>query len=263
MKKKIFTTWALIAIIFVSCENETTNLSTTTELEKPVVMNVYCQSNPSECWSRVEYQYKNGNLVLEKKINNGELYSETTFEYNLNNQLLKEIYDMILDKHEKIYIYNEANQLVKIKNTTIHYHSDGQIETQSESEVTFEYENNLLVKETTYWGGAVTYEYDNNGRVITKIDYTKMGEKHHITHYEYTDNLKTEEWTETNLENIIYRHKFQYDSKNRLIKVTEDDKTIEENMYEGNRLTEKREYYFGIDPGYFFCSGNYIYQYEY
>jgi hypothetical protein len=43
----------------------------------------------------------------------------------------------------------------------------------------------------------------------------------------------------------------------------EENNIIEENDYIDNRLNEKRTYYFGIDPGYDVCYGNYIYRYEY
>jgi hypothetical protein len=122
----------------------------------------------------------------------------------------------------------------------------------------------LLVKEVAYWGGFNIYEYDKNGRMISNTDYTKTGEKHHITHYKYSGNLKIEEWKEVSYTGSrIYLRKFRYDSKNRLTEVIENDKLVEENFYDENRLIEKREYYFGIDPGYFACNGNYIYKYEY
>jgi len=75
--------------------------------------------------------------------------------------------------------------------------------------------------------------------------------------------LKVEEKKETAAGSVMYIHIFQYDSENKLTRIFEGENIIEENFYDGNRLIEKRTYYFGIDPGFDICYGNYIYKYEY
>lgn len=258
--KKIIQITSLFVII-TSCTKD--NGPIFTQLDKPNAVNIYCQTNPDEYYQRIEYQYNNDNLISETTFSNGKIYSIRTFEYNTNNKLSKEICDLILNKYEKLFIYNELNQLISIKNTFIYFDSNGQIETKYESDATFEYENNLLVREVEYWGGSNTYEYDDVDNIITKTEYTKNGEKHHITHYTYSGSLKTKEWKETYVGTTMYFRTYLYNSIGRLTKVLENDKIIVENSYDDNRLLEKKEYYFGIDPGFDFCYGNYIYKYEY
>ena len=115
-----------------------------------------------------------------------------------------------------------------------------------------------------YWGGWNIYEYDASGRMTTHTDYTATGERHHITHFKYAGDLKIKEWKETAYTGTrMYLRKFKYDNNQRLIQVLEDDKIVEENAYTGDRLTEKRVCYWGINPGFSPCNGNYLYKYEY
>lgn len=232
------------------------------DLERPASMTVYCQNSPDEVLRKVEYEYEQGNLIKETTLKGDEIYSKTTYEYNSEMYIIKETYETSLRKVEKSYVYNETNQLINIIHKTIDYDLEGQIVNESESEAPLEYENNLLVKEWAYWGGYNTYEYEN-GKVVTKNDYTKNGELHHITNYKYSGDLKVEEKKETAAGSVMYIHIFQYDSENRLISIIEGENTIEKNFYDENKLIEKRTYYFGIDPGFDVCYGNYIYKYEY
>ncbi len=72
-----------------------------------------------------------------------------------------------------------------------------------------------------------------------------------------------EEKKETKVGGLIYLKTYEYDSQGRLVKIQDEENTIEENDYVDNELIEKRTYYFGIDPGFDVCYGNYIYRYEY
>ena len=72
-----------------------------------------------------------------------------------------------------------------------------------------------------------------------------------------------EERKETVAGNLMYSRIMHYDLAGRLVRITEGDNTVENNTYEGNRLIEKRTYYFGIDPGFDPCYGNYLNVYTY
>jgi hypothetical protein len=232
------------------------------DLEKPVAMNVFCQSSSNTVLSRIEYEYCNDHLTLETTLYNGEIQNKTTYEYNSNNQLIFEADTAYQRKTEKTFFYNERNQLINIKYKFIDYNSIGEVINVNDYEAPREYKNNWLAKEWEYWGGFNTYDYKND-KVITKVDYTKMGQKHHITTYKYSGDLLIEEKKETIAGGLIYLKYFKYDSKNRLTKIQDGENTIEEYDYIDKRLIEKRTYYFGIDPGFFSCNGNYIYKYEY
>ena len=259
MKRLIQT--ILILCFALSCSKDD-NLLQPAVLDEPIAMNVFCQNTPNDILRRVEYEYSNDILITETTRSNGEIQSKITFEYNSDNQLTLEIYETDWKKTEKTFIYNELNQLVNIIYKFTDYDNNGQVIDESESEAPLEYEKNQLVKEWMYWGGFNTYEY-KDGKVVTKIDYTKNGTKHHITRYKYSGELKIEERKETAVASMIYKLTFHYDSKNRLTKIIEDENIIEENDYNENKLAEKRTYYFGIDPGFDVCYGNYIYRYEY
>jgi YD repeat-containing protein len=258
---KVFIQTIAILCFIISCSKDESLLHPA-ELDEPTAMTVFCQKSSNDTLRRVEYEYDNDNLITETKYYNGDIQSKTTFEYNSDNHLILETYKTDLQKTKKAFIYNELNQLINVTYKFTEYDSNGQIIYESESEAPLEYENNQLVKEWEYWGGFNRYEY-KNGKVVTKIEYTKTGEKHHITTYKYYDDLLIEEKKETNVGGLIYLKSYKYDSQNRLTTIHDRENIIEENDYIEKRLIEKRTYYFGMDPGFDVCFGNYIYRYEY
>ena len=267
MKKVCILTIVVLFVALTNCtEKEDYVQISNNPLTEPATTKVFCQANPEVCYQETKYEYDNNLLISEKVFYFGELNSQKTFEYNSNGQLKKEIYDMISWIQEKDFIYNTTNQLEKIIYTNIYYNSDREeIYSRTQSEETFEYRKNLLVKHVANWGGLDTYEYDTKDRMITHTNYNMVtGERYHIIHYKYSGNLKIEEWTEVvETGKIMYRHKFEYDKNNRLTQVLEDGKIIEENLYRGDKLIEKRTSYFGIDPCFYPCCGKCIYKYEY
>ncbi|WP_192350777.1 hypothetical protein [Algoriphagus sp. Y33] len=259
MKKLVYL--LTILLLMNGCYKDE-DLLKTAILDDPSAMIVFCQRAPADTLRKVSYEYSNNNLIAETIFNNGEIIDKTTFDYNSDNQLIFETYVTNLQVVEKSYIYNELNQLINIKYKFTDYNADGQISNESESDAPREYQNNQLVKEWESWGGFNTYEY-KNGKVVTKINYTKSGEKHHFTYYTYSGDLLIEEKKETNVGGLMYLKTYTYDSQNRLIQIRDRENIIEENDYNDKKLIEKRTYYFGIDPGFDVCYGNYIYRYEY
>lgn len=235
---------------------------------KPIAMNVYCQSSPHDIAWRIEYEYDHNNLVTETRLSNGAVRRKKSFEYDSDGRITEETLEFSNTKTKKSYIYNDFNQLIKVKRRSSEYDADGQLIRESESEDTFEYENNHLVKELQSWGGVITYEY-KGGNLVKKTTFTKYGDAHHITTYEYEDedggevDLLTVEHKETAQGNTMYHKTFFYDSWNRLVTVKDGDDIIEEYVYDEEDLVLKKEFYFGIDPCYSPCCGNYLYRYEY
>lgn len=254
----------LISVLLtVSSYSNEDNITLLAKLDNPTSMIVFCQESQDVPLRTVNYVYdQNDNLIAETSTRNGESPSEIRFEYNTDNQITLEVHLTDHRKTESTYVYNEANQLVNILYKLTDYDTDGQITAETEMEAPREYINDQLVKEWEYWGGFSTYEY-KDGKVVTKIDHTKNGGKHHFTYYKYSGNLLTEEKKETRLGGLMYLKTYHYDSQNRLTQIRDQENVVEESDYNGNRLIEKREYYFGIDPGYFPCQGNYVYRYEY
>ncbi|MGF1584571.1 MAG: hypothetical protein ACFCUM_04560 [Bacteroidales bacterium] len=249
-------------LILIGCSKDGDLLNSTVS-DKPSAMNVFCQKTPNDTIRRITYEYDNDNLMTESNFYNGDIQERTTYEYNTDNQLILETYETFLRKTVKSYIYNELSQLINIIYLSIDYDSNGQTEAINESEAPREYENNQLVKEWHSWGGFNTYEY-SNGNVVNKVEYTRNGDRHHITTYKYLKDFLIEEKKETRLGSLIFLKTYTYDSKNRLIQIRDkENNLIEERHYINNNLIEKRTYYFGIDPGFDRCYGNYIYRYEY
>lgn len=257
----------LILLIATACSEDDNKLKPDKKLEtdkqdEPVAKIIFCQSSPNDTLKKIEYDYENSNLIKEITLQNGEIVSTTMYEYNSDNQKIKEVTDKYRRKIAKTFIYNDLDQLIEIEYTISDYDTNGVLVDTSKYEETYVYENGLLIKEREYWGGLVTYEYTNR-KLTKKIEYTKIGQKHHITTYEYSDDLLIEEIKKTRTGSIIYNKTFYYDSKDRLIIVKDGENIIKENFYSENKLIETRKYYYGIDPCYDICCGNYIYRYEY
>lgn len=254
----------ILTIIFLTALGCSKDSSPTAPLgtENPSAMVVFCQAFPDDKLLSVAYEYDNGNLITETWIRNGAVQNETTFDYSPDDRIVLEVYSTDSRKVEKIYVYDDNLQLINILHRTIDFDGNGEITNEGQSEAPREYENNRLVKEWESWGGFKTYGY-SNGKITTKIDHTKNGQEHHTTTYTYSGDLLTQETKETKTGGLLYLKTYLYDSHDRLIKILDGKDVIEENDYIDNRLTERRTYYFGIDPGYDVCYGNYIYRYQY
>lgn len=250
-----------ICWIVISCSNDDSIL-TPIPVDKPRQMVVFCAHLPNDALRVVTYEYERNNLISETSTAKGQMQSKRTFEYDSENKLIKEVYTEIGLKIEEIYVYNAKNQLINVLYTFTNYDEAGKITTVEKKEAPREYKNDQLVKEWEHWGGFNTYEY-SNGKVVTKIRYTKQGQKSSITKYTYHRGLLREERTETVIGNLLYLRVYEYNIQNRLIRIREGENIIEENDYIGNRLIEKRTYYFGMDPGFFICGGNFVQKYKY
>lgn len=258
--RKLFQASVLFGLI-LSCSDQD-GYKRPVESTFPAAMNVSCQNAADEILHRVEYLYEDNLPIKETTLINGLVHSRKIFEYNLQGKLKLETYVTDWFKMEKTFVYNDLSQLINIIYKTTNYNANGQIVDEHVEEAPLEYENNKLTKEWATWGGFTTYEYLND-KLTTKVDYTKYAEKHHITTYSYSGDFVIEEKKETAFGSLIYDKTFQYDSDNRLISIVDDGNTIEEYFYEDEKLIEKRTHYFGIDPGFDVCYGNYIYKYEY
>lgn len=258
MKKLLF---ALTFIgILQGCSKD--DNSPALKLERPITMTVFCPNALNTAISQTDYEYDLENLIRLTLKNYGEITSVTNYEYNSKNQLIKETCDQDLRNTEITYVYNESDQLINKLYKIADLDANGLVLRTTESESPLEYENNFLVKDFETWGGWNTYEYSNN-KLIKKNFYTSSGQLHWIMTFKYSGDLKIEEKNQTFNGTIIYTKSYEYDSDGRLEKVIDDGNVIEQNLYDGNKLLEKRIYYFGIDPGYYACNGNFIYKYQY
>ncbi|TRX44914.1 hypothetical protein FNH22_31690 [Fulvivirga sp. M361] len=259
--QRIFMLLSIFFTVF-SCSNDE-NILTPAELDDPSKMIVFCQASQEDPWRTLDYKYdNNGNLITEISMRDEKVQSEITYEYDSDNLLTTEVHLTDDSKTEKTFVYNESKQLINVLYKFTNYDSDGNVTNESESEAPREYDGSQLIKEWESWGGFNTYEY-LNGKIITEINHTKNGSKHHFTYYKYSGDLLVEEKKENKVGGLIHFKTYVYDSQNRLIQIRDRENIIEESDYNDNKLIEKREYYFGIDPCYSACCGNFIYSYEY
>ena len=261
MKNLLLITLSLLTIIACSKEKAEEIILIAPELENPSIIKLHCQSSMDEVYSKIENEYENDNLIKQTTFYFESLYSENTFEYNSDDQITFEVFLTDSRSTEKTYVYNAENLLINVL-YKLNDIENGQIISFTEDEAPREYENGLMVKEWHTWGGFNTYEYDGD-KLSKKTDHRTSGAPHHITTYHYENGLLSEEIKVTVTGNTLYSKTYHYDDQNRLIEIQDQGNVIELNTYADNQLTEKRENYFGIDPGFYPCDGNYFYTYEY
>lgn len=257
--KKILFVITLIGILQGCLKDDS---SSNIEMQSPISMTVLCMNAPNDTVSQTDYEYESENLIKVTVLSNKEIYSVTNFEYNSQNLIIKETRDQYSSKTEITYIYNKSKQLTNKLYKNSEFDPNGVLLRTTEYETTLEYQNDLLIKDVETWGGWNTYEY-SNGKLTTKNVFTKTGQLYWILKFKYSGGLKVEEKNQTAGGNIIYTKIFEYDSERRLVKVIEDGNIVEQNIYDTNKLVEKRIFYFGIDPGFSACNGNFIYKYQY
>lgn len=257
----LLTGFVVCLILLGGCQKND-NLQQPPALDEPKTVHRFCEDAPDVELSKTEFHYHNGNVVSKTSFIDGNIHEETTYTYNAENQLINETYVTLQVTINKELIYNEFGQHVNTFSRTTYFDGDGQITNEVVSEAPKEYGNNLLVKAWADWGGFTTYFYEN-GKKVKQISHTKAGEEHHITTYKYRGHLLAEEKMETGAGKLMSLKKYSYDSENRLTKIFDGEHLIEENIYQDNRLIAKRTYYFGIDPGFSACNGNFIYKYAY
>lgn len=253
--------FVLVGVLLSCSEPDEIPIKTLGNLEQPQAMNIYCQKSPGKIFQRFEYEYENNKLKLVVNLKDDVIYSETTYEYD-SDVLKKETFDSDFTFSEKFYVYNDKDQLVNVIYNVKSYNAEGDLESDEKFEAPLEYENDLLVKKWELWGAYYIYEYED-GKIVTEYFYSQSGNLWHVIHKKYKNDLILEEKIVNARGDILSVRKFSYDKEQRLINITSEGNTVEEYIYMENRLMEKKTFYYGIDPGFDPCYGNYLYKYEY
>lgn len=230
----------------------------------------FCQSNPdNEIWSKIFTRDKAGNVIEETTLFNGLPNMKTTREFNLSNQQENDstFYNSggnWFFQHSHKYIF-QRNRLAEI----LRYKPCGTISHKT----TYEYNGNKLrCEEFWYFSDnewkfqyAHRFEFNRNGKLSKKESFqTEKKDKVYDTFiYSYSNNKLVEEKRIIQTGTTDYVLKFTYTSKGFPNETIQDGNVIEKNYYTNGRLTEKHTFYFGIDPGFSQCNGNFVYRYEY
>ncbi|WP_372949576.1 hypothetical protein [Mariniphaga sp.] len=220
--------------------------------------------------------------------------SSKTFSYDKNGNVIKEVISYIgipeiMNKRE----FNESSQ--QLTDSTFYYRSD---EWQYQNSTRYIYSRNLLSEKHRYnsdgtlshkiiykyigsklrWEEfwyfntnewkfqyAHGFEFDRSGRLVKKESFQDEAKKnvYDTFVYAYKNGRLYEEKRIIRTGKTSFVKKYFYTAKGFIDEITEDGKVVEKNFYELDRLIEKHTFYYGIDPGFSPCGGNFIYKYEY
>jgi hypothetical protein len=263
----------LILVFLLSCENDEFNINPPFEISKEFQFQTektFCQQNPENEISSKSFKYDtNGNIIETIASYNGvpELKSAST--YNNNNQQLTDSTFYFRAKH---WEYESSRQFVYSRNLLaeiLEYDSSG----KNTHKTVYNYKGTKPRWEEFYYNFgdqwqfqyAHGFEFDKNGNLTKKSSY-QTEEKDKIYDqfiYGYKNNRLVEEKRIILTGETSYVNKFSYTPEGFLDETIKDGKVVEKNFYGNGKLIEKRTFYFGIDPGFSACYGNFIFRYSY
>ena len=178
-----------------------------------------------------EYEYdSNNNLIITTRP-----ISETIFTYNNNNLLLKEI-ERKTDSYEKeifrekIFDYDEKNNLIEYKDYT--HHSEFSIPVLNHSFYKYDEENNKI--HTSYSDGRKNYnyqyKYDDNKNIIEEYSLGWSGSPNLLTKCSYDKENR-----------LILRKNYENNNIVRILEIDYDSNCIISttyNMKDGTKTPE-------------------------
>lgn len=230
----------------------------------------FCQSNPnSGIWLKSFNRDADGNIteettfvydLPEMKItrqfnNNGQQVNDSAYSYVSGNRVLQ---------YSHKYVY-ERNRIAEIQR----FEPDGTISHKTVYKYTGD---KPRWEEFWYFSNgnwdfqyAHGFDFDRNGHLVKKESFqTVEKDKVYDTFlYEYKNDKLVEEKRIIITGATSYVIKYAYNRDGTLDEKIKDGNVIEKNFYENGKLSEKHTFYFGIDPGFSQCLGNYIYKYNY
>ena len=230
----------------------------------------YCENEPEIEIGSVENTYdSDGNLILTKKKLFGSYYSMTEKLYDYSGlKTIDNVYSFSNGSWELNYTYEYFYSL-DILQKKITKNQDG-IET---NKTVYSYRGRKLDWEDFYrfsegeWKFRYAHKFDfnGNGQLARKSSYQTV-EKDKVYDYftySYKKGKLSEEERILITGKVGYHKDYFYNQDGTLDYIIQDGNMVEENFYENGRLIEKHTWYYGIDPGFYFCGGNIIYRYEY
>jgi YD repeat-containing protein len=240
------------------CQNEPETLLTTAILsyDKEYRLVKYSTFQGPTIISEIVYKYNESGQLVAKEIYSANeeltLTSEIVYKYNELGQLAAEEFysvksELTLDR-TKLYKYDEKNRLIyegydddNSNNTKNNYcyNAKGQLISSTE--------------DCNYTHSSYLYRYDSKGRLINKY----LNDNLICSYVYYEDRLIKELGTQNN------ETTYEYDDNGSMLIKKISEKIVEQNYYYQDRLVERWTFYYGIDPGYYPCSGQNITKYEY
>ncbi len=246
---KYFLIPILLLIIFQNLCGQ--NLVKQEFLKYPLnTIRVYCQNKLDSPYLAFKLFYDNDKKLIQISEYRFGRYkiNSTIYKYNLNGLLESQEY------------YSSDSSLINVR--------------------TYKYdENNLLTEEYSNHKLMQSYVYNDLKKIekkilntpnnITYYKYNSLNQLEAlfrngllIASYEYSNNRLVKEIHHSDLYNIV--NTYLYNESGLLLEKREDDKVIEKKVYDcQGRLIQQWSNYYGIDPGFYHCSSQYMYLFEY
>lgn len=271
---KITTNLAILSIIwFSSCQRDDFDTSLIFDEQgnfRYKKESAYCQRNPeTEISSKTFFYDKNGNVVQELIAYNGIQETKIKREYNRDNQ---QLWDSTFNyrsgewkyQYSTIFIYSE-NLLTEKQR----FKPDGKLSHKT----LYKYEGSRLRWEEFWYFNnnewkfqyAHGFEFDRNGKLVKKESFQDEAKEnvYDTFVYSYKNGRLHEEKRIILTGKTSYVKKYFYTPDGFIDEIIKDGNVVEKNFYELGKLIEKHTFYYGIDPGFSPCGGNFIYKYEY
>lgn len=229
----------------------------------------FCQSNPNTgVWLKLFNRDADGNITKEttlvnslpemeitRKYSNGQQVNDSAFYYVAGNRALQ---------FSQQYVY-QRNRIAEIQR----FEPDGTIRHKT----IYKYNGNKPRWEEFWyftngkWNFqyAHGFEFNSNGQLVKKESF-QTEEKNKVFDtflYKYKYNQLVEEKRIIITGATDYVIKYNYNRDGTLDEKIQNGNVIERNFYANGKLSEKHTFYFGIDPGFSQCLGNFIFKYDY
>ena len=262
-----------VVVLITSCEIGDFNIDPKSERNEKFLFQTektFCKNNPeNEVFSK-SFKYDNNENIIETiTFFNNVPDTKLTGSFNVNNQRLTDSTFYYIENSWKYvnsnqYVYS-GNKLKEIQN----YDVDG----KNTHKIVYQYSGSKPKYEEFYYyyddkwefQYAHGFEFNKNGNLTKKSSY-KSSEKNEVYDqfiYKYKNGFLVEEKRIIRTDETSYVKTFSYTTDGLPDETIQDGNVIEKNFYEKGKLIEKQTFYFGIDPGFSECNGNYIYRYSY
>ena len=230
----------------------------------------FCQRNPEqEISSKAFFYDNNGNVIKEVISYSGIPEIINKREFNESSQQLT---DSTFYYRSGEWEYQNSTRYIYSRNLLSEkqrYKSDGKLSHKT----LYKYiGSKLRWEEFWYFNNnewkfqyAHGFEFDRSGRLVKKESFQDEAKEnvYDTFVYAYKNGRLNEEKRIILTGKTSYVKKYFYTPNGFIDEITKDGNVVEKNFYELGRLIEKHTFYYGIDPGFSPCGGNFIYKYEY
>lgn len=262
-----------VVVLLTSCEIGDFNIDPISERNEEFLFQtekIFCKNDPENEIMSKSFKYDNNDNIIETiTFFKDTPDTKSTGSFNECNQRLTDSTFYFNENNWKYVNSNQiiysGNQLKEIKK----YDADG----KNTHKIVYKYNGpKPKYEEFYYYYGdhwqfqyAHGFEFDRNGNLLKKSSYQseQKDEVYDQLIYKYKNGILIEEKRIIRTGATSYIKTFSYTPDGLPDETIQDGNVIEKNFYEEGNLIEKHTFYFGIDPGFSACNGNFIYRYSY